>query len=87
MVVVAPLQLTPPQIQRSAYAVAFDERFSIPLDPAALEEDSLRILRALRFAEAGPPRRSALPSVPKNRPYVPQILPLVPFFQNHLAIF
>lgn len=42
MVVVAPLQLTPPQIQRSAYAVAFDERFSIPLDPAALEEDSLR---------------------------------------------
>lgn len=42
MVVVAPLQLTPPQIQRSAYAVAFDERFSIPLDPAVLEEDSLR---------------------------------------------
>lgn len=30
------------RIQRSAYAVAFDERFSIPLDPAALEEDSLR---------------------------------------------
>uniref|UniRef100_A0A8B9QV15 Synaptotagmin 12 n=1 Tax=Anas platyrhynchos TaxID=8839 RepID=A0A8B9QV15_ANAPL len=29
-------------IQRSAYAVAFDERFSIPLDPAALEENSLR---------------------------------------------
>ncbi|XP_068800656.1 synaptotagmin-12 isoform X5 [Struthio camelus] len=30
------------QIQRSAYSVCFDERFSIPLDPAALEEDSLR---------------------------------------------
>ncbi|NXT29936.1 SYT12 protein, partial [Syrrhaptes paradoxus] len=30
------------RIQRNAYAVAFDERFSIPLDPAALEEDSLR---------------------------------------------
>ncbi|XP_010709177.1 synaptotagmin-12 [Meleagris gallopavo] len=30
------------RIQRSAYAVAFDERFSIPLDPTALEEDSLR---------------------------------------------
>ncbi|NXV52369.1 SYT12 protein, partial [Uria aalge] len=30
------------RIQRSAYAVAFDERFSIPLDPAALEENSLR---------------------------------------------
>ncbi|KAM6321959.1 synaptotagmin-12 [Podargus strigoides] len=30
------------RIQRSAYAVAFDEHFSIPLDPAALEEDSLR---------------------------------------------
>ncbi|XP_009982669.1 PREDICTED: synaptotagmin-12, partial [Tauraco erythrolophus] len=29
-------------IQRSAYAVAFDERFSIPLEPAALEENSLR---------------------------------------------
>lgn len=39
---VALLQLTPPQIQRGAYAVAFDERFSIPLDPVALEEDSLR---------------------------------------------
>lgn len=34
--------LSPRQIQRSAYAVAFDERFSIPLDPAALEENSLR---------------------------------------------
>ncbi|XP_035748947.1 synaptotagmin-12 [Egretta garzetta] len=33
---------SPRQIQRSAYAVAFDERFSIPLDPAALEENSLR---------------------------------------------
>lgn len=32
----------PLQIQRSAYAVAFDERFSVPLDPAALEENSLR---------------------------------------------
>ncbi|NXY48736.1 SYT12 protein, partial [Ceuthmochares aereus] len=30
------------RIQRSAYAVAFDERFSIPLDPSALEENSLR---------------------------------------------
>ncbi|NXH78820.1 SYT12 protein, partial [Hydrobates tethys] len=30
------------RIQRSAYAVAFDERFSIPLDPVALEENSLR---------------------------------------------
>ncbi|KFP81833.1 Synaptotagmin-12, partial [Acanthisitta chloris] len=30
------------RIQRSAYAVAFDERFSVPLDPAALEENSLR---------------------------------------------
>ncbi|NXG76785.1 SYT12 protein, partial [Baryphthengus martii] len=30
------------RIQRSAYAMAFDERFSIPLDPAALEENSLR---------------------------------------------
>ncbi|NWX41581.1 SYT12 protein, partial [Steatornis caripensis] len=30
------------RIQRSAYAVAFDEHFSIPLDPAALEENSLR---------------------------------------------
>ncbi|XP_068800654.1 synaptotagmin-12 isoform X3 [Struthio camelus] len=30
------------RIQRSAYSVCFDERFSIPLDPAALEEDSLR---------------------------------------------
>ncbi|XP_042693288.1 synaptotagmin-12 isoform X2 [Centrocercus urophasianus] len=30
------------RIQRGAYAVAFDERFSIPLDPVALEEDSLR---------------------------------------------
>ncbi|NXM24759.1 SYT12 protein, partial [Oxyruncus cristatus] len=30
------------RIQRSAYAVAFDERFSLPLDPAALEENSLR---------------------------------------------
>lgn len=32
----------PWQIQRSAYSVAFDERFSVPLDPAALEENSLR---------------------------------------------
>ncbi|KAJ6664949.1 hypothetical protein lerEdw1_005180 [Lerista edwardsae] len=32
----------PAQIQRSAYSVFFDERFSIPLDPAALEENSLR---------------------------------------------
>ncbi|NWI59126.1 SYT12 protein, partial [Calyptomena viridis] len=30
------------RIQRSGYAVAFDEHFSIPLDPAALEENSLR---------------------------------------------
>ncbi|XP_054027564.1 synaptotagmin-12 isoform X1 [Dryobates pubescens] len=30
------------RIQRSAYAVAFDERFSVPLPPAALEEHSLR---------------------------------------------
>ncbi|NXU33900.1 SYT12 protein, partial [Drymodes brunneopygia] len=30
------------RIQRSAYSVAFDERFSVPLDPAALEENSLR---------------------------------------------
>ncbi|XP_042738719.1 synaptotagmin-12 [Lagopus leucura] len=30
------------RIQRGAYAVAFNERFSIPLDPVALEEDSLR---------------------------------------------
>uniref|UniRef100_A0ACB8G2U7 Synaptotagmin-12 n=1 Tax=Sphaerodactylus townsendi TaxID=933632 RepID=A0ACB8G2U7_9SAUR len=30
------------QIQRSAYSVSFDERFSIPLDPAALEENRLR---------------------------------------------
>ncbi|NWX17948.1 SYT12 protein, partial [Aegotheles bennettii] len=30
------------RIQRSAYAVAFDEHFCIPLDPAALEQDSLR---------------------------------------------
>ncbi|NXP44361.1 SYT12 protein, partial [Heliornis fulica] len=30
------------RIQRSAYTVAFDERFSIPLDPSALEENSLR---------------------------------------------
>ncbi|XP_068253867.1 synaptotagmin-12 [Nyctibius grandis] len=29
------------RIQRGAYAVAFDERFSVPLDPAALDEDSL----------------------------------------------
>lgn len=32
----------PWQIQRSSYSVAFDERFSVPLDPAALEENSLR---------------------------------------------
>lgn len=32
----------PRQIQRSSYSVAFDERFSVPLDPAALEENSLR---------------------------------------------
>ncbi|NXJ99109.1 SYT12 protein, partial [Corythaixoides concolor] len=30
------------RIQRSACTVAFDERFSIPLEPAALEENSLR---------------------------------------------
>ncbi|XP_033012252.1 synaptotagmin-12 isoform X2 [Lacerta agilis] len=30
------------RIQRSAYSVFFDERFSIPLDPSALEENSLR---------------------------------------------
>ncbi|NXN16599.1 SYT12 protein, partial [Indicator maculatus] len=30
------------RIQRSACAVAFDERFSVPLPPAALEEHSLR---------------------------------------------
>ncbi|NXY85698.1 SYT12 protein, partial [Alcedo cyanopectus] len=30
------------RIQRSSYAVAFDERFSIPLEPRALEENSLR---------------------------------------------
>ncbi|XP_010015359.1 PREDICTED: synaptotagmin-12, partial [Nestor notabilis] len=29
-------------IQRSAGAVAFEERFSVPLEPAALEEQSLR---------------------------------------------
>ncbi|XP_063800416.1 synaptotagmin-12 isoform X2 [Pseudophryne corroboree] len=30
------------RIQRNAYSVLFDERFSIPLDPLALEENSLR---------------------------------------------
>lgn len=30
------------QIQRNAYSIFFDEKFSIPLDPAALEEKSLR---------------------------------------------
>ncbi|NXU76614.1 SYT12 protein, partial [Oreotrochilus melanogaster] len=30
------------RIQRSAYSVAFDEHFSIPLDPSALEENVLR---------------------------------------------
>nr|XP_033784514.1 synaptotagmin-12 isoform X2 [Geotrypetes seraphini] len=30
------------RIQRSAYSVFFDEKFSIPLDPSALEENSLR---------------------------------------------
>lgn len=30
------------QIQRSAFSVFFDEKFSIPLDPSALEENSLR---------------------------------------------
>ncbi|CAI5763131.1 synaptotagmin-12 [Podarcis lilfordi] len=30
------------RIQRTAYSVFFDERFSIPLDPSALEENSLR---------------------------------------------
>ncbi|XP_073460658.1 synaptotagmin-12 [Aquarana catesbeiana] len=30
------------RIQRNAYSVSFDERFSIPLDPLALEENSLR---------------------------------------------
>ncbi|KAB0390028.1 hypothetical protein E2I00_019341 [Balaenoptera physalus] len=29
-------------IQRNAYSIFFDEKFSIPLDPAALEEKSLR---------------------------------------------
>ncbi|XP_053576415.1 synaptotagmin-12 [Bombina bombina] len=30
------------RIQRNAYSVLFDERFSIPLDPLALEENSLK---------------------------------------------
>ncbi|KAM4018266.1 synaptotagmin-12 [Anomaloglossus baeobatrachus] len=30
------------RIQRNAYSVLFDEKFSIPLDPLALEENSLR---------------------------------------------
>lgn len=30
------------QIQRNAYSIFFDEKFSLPLDPAALEEKSLR---------------------------------------------
>ncbi|XP_029438896.1 synaptotagmin-12 [Rhinatrema bivittatum] len=30
------------RIQRNAYSVFFDEKFSIPLDPSALEENSLR---------------------------------------------
>ncbi|KAG8564395.1 hypothetical protein GDO81_016443 [Engystomops pustulosus] len=30
------------KIQRNAYSVLFDEKFSIPLDPLALEENSLR---------------------------------------------
>ncbi|KAI4553381.1 hypothetical protein MJT46_016675 [Ovis ammon polii x Ovis aries] len=30
------------RIQRNAYSIFFDEKFSIPLDPAALEEKSLR---------------------------------------------
>ncbi|XP_063148989.1 synaptotagmin-12 [Candoia aspera] len=30
------------RIQRSAYSVFFDEKFSIPLDPSTLEENSLR---------------------------------------------
>lgn len=30
------------QIQRNAYSIFFDEKFSIPLDPVALEEKSLR---------------------------------------------
>lgn len=30
------------QIQRNAYSIFFDEKFSIPLDPTALEEKSLR---------------------------------------------
>ncbi|XP_074854042.1 synaptotagmin-12 [Carettochelys insculpta] len=30
------------RIQRSAFSVFFDEKFSIPLDPSALEENSLR---------------------------------------------
>ncbi|EPQ06586.1 Synaptotagmin-12 [Myotis brandtii] len=35
--------LTPePEIQRNAYSIFFDEKFSTPLDPAALEEKSLR---------------------------------------------
>ncbi|XP_055271397.1 synaptotagmin-12 isoform X3 [Moschus berezovskii] len=31
------------EIQRNAYSIFFDEKFSIPLDPAALEEKSLRL--------------------------------------------
>ncbi|NWS48453.1 SYT12 protein, partial [Probosciger aterrimus] len=34
--------MSPAQIQRGAGAVAFEERFSVPLEPAALEEQSLR---------------------------------------------
>ncbi|XP_049636171.1 synaptotagmin-12 [Suncus etruscus] len=30
------------RIQRNAYSISFDEKFSIPLDPGALEEKSLR---------------------------------------------
>ncbi|KAH0508070.1 Synaptotagmin-12 [Microtus ochrogaster] len=30
------------RIQRNAYSIFFDEKFSVPLDPAALEEKSLR---------------------------------------------
>ncbi|KAG8125621.1 hypothetical protein E2320_020746 [Naja naja] len=39
---VATLSLTFLKIQRSAYSVFFDEKFSIPLDPSTLEENSLR---------------------------------------------
>ncbi|KAG8522655.1 Synaptotagmin-12 [Galemys pyrenaicus] len=31
------------RVQRNAYSILFDEKFSVPLDPAALEEKSLRL--------------------------------------------